>query len=345
MNPGTAPQGNQMPPLISVVLATRDRPQLFAEALASVCGQSFRQIEIIVVNDGSSADSVAAYLPIWDAAAQALGANFSVHYLVHRPKGHGQSYSLNYGTAQARADHVCFLDDDDKWTDTEHLARVAEAIRSAARDGQVVDLYMTNQDAWINDQQRVGTLWLGTLAGELAAKRRQPDVRGAYTVTVDDLMATTGFCHLNCLTVRRALFDQVGGMDEGIRWECDRDLLLKLIDASQLMLHHPAVMSYHRVPDPSKAANMTTAMGMIEKRLLQSIVLDRAVIRARHPAIRRHAQQHKGYALRKIATEFAAKGDWTGASFYAGQALGATPSIKWALFSLQCLFRKLMVRP
>ncbi len=344
MTQGTVDQGKEMPPLISVVLATRDRPQLFAEALASVRAQSLRNIEIIVVNDGSSADSVAAYRPIWDAAVQSMGTNFSVHSLLHRPKGHGQSYSLNYGTAQARGEYVCFLDDDDKWTDTEHLARVATAITSRASDGQVVDLFMTNQDAWINDQQRVGTLWLGTLAGELNAQQRQPDACGAYAVTVEDLMATTGFCHLNCLTVRRALFDQVGGMDEGIRWECDRDLFLKLIDVGQCMLHHPAVVAYHRVPDPSKATNMTTAMGMIDKRLLQSIVLDRAMVRSRHPAIRRHAAEHKSYALRRIATEFAAQGDWVGASFYAGQALGARPGLKWALYSLQCLVRKLMLR-
>ncbi len=334
-----------MRPLISVVLATRDRPQLFAEALASVLQQQFRNIEVIVVNDGSSAASVAAYRAVWDAAAATLGPNFSVHTLVYRPRGHGQSYSLNFGTAQAQGDYVCFLDDDDKWTDTGHLARVALAINAAEQLGKPVDLYMSNQDAWINDGQRVGTLWLGTLAAELAARHRQPDAQGAYTVTVQDLMASTGFCHVNCLTVRRALFEQVGGMDEGIRWECDRDLFLKLIEASQHMLHHPAVVAYHRVPDPAKTANMTTAMGMIDKRLLQSIVLDRAVARSRDPAIRQHARLHKGYALKKIAGEYANQGDWTGARFYAAQALGATPGWKWALFTLQCTLRSALSRP
>ena len=334
-----------MHPMISIVLATRDRPQLFAEALDSVLQQTLTNIEVIVVNDGSSAASVAAYQPVWDAAATRLGANFSVHSLVHRPKGHGQSYSLNFGTAQAQAAYVCFLDDDDKWTDTGHLARVAQAIANAAQSGQALDLFMANQDAWINDGQRVGTLWLGTLAAELTAKNRQPDAQGAYTVTVQDLMATTGFCHVNCLAVRRALFEQVGGMDEGIRWECDRDLFLKLIEASQHMLHHPAVVAYHRVPDPSKAANMTTAMGMIDKRLLQTLVLDRAVARSRDPAIRQHARLHKGFALKKIATEYANQGDWTGARYYAAQALGATPGWKWALYTLQCILRSALAGP
>ncbi|WP_395701264.1 glycosyltransferase family 2 protein [Aquabacterium sp.] len=331
-------------PLISVVLATRDRAGLFQEALDSVLGQRYDKLEIVVVSDGSSPEQLALYQPVWDAARARLGERFNAHCLVRRPKGHGQSYSLNYGTAQARGDYVCFLDDDDKWTDPEHLSRVAAAIDAAAAQGRTVDLYMANQDAWATGERHVGTLWLGTLASELQARGRSPDASGCYEVSVEDLMASTGFCHLNCLTVRRALFEQVGGMDEGIRWECDRDLYLKLIDAAGLMLHHPQVMAYHRVPDPTKSNNMTTALGMVEKRLLQSIVLDRAMVRARHPAIRRHAREHKGYALKRIAQELAGVGDWTGARYYAGQALGATPGLKWAAFWLRCVLRSRFAR-
>jgi glycosyltransferase involved in cell wall biosynthesis len=328
-----------MPALISIILATRDRPALFAEALDSVLAQTCSDFEVIVVNDGSSAACVAEYEGIWATAASRLGERFQVHTLVHRPKGHGQSYSLNYGAAQAGGRYLCFLDDDDKWTDSGHLERVAAAIADTATDGHPLDLYMANQDAWAGEQ-RIGTLWLGSLAAELAARGRQPDAAGRHRVTVEDLMASTGFCHLNCLTVRRALFEQVGGMDEGIRWECDRDLLLKLIEPAQCMVHHPAVVAYHRVPDPAKTSNMTTAMGMIDKRLLQTLVMDRAIVRSSHARIRHHARLHKGYALKKIASAYAERSDWRHASFYAWQALGAAPGFKWLLFSLHCSFRR-----
>lgn len=332
-------------PLFSVVLATRDRPQLFAEALDSVLMQRWRDLEIVVVNDGSHPDSVAAYQPVWARAAASLGPRFQVHHLVHRPKGHGQSYSLNFGTAQATAPYVCFLDDDDRWTDAGHLERAAAAIHAAAAQGRTVDLYMANQDAWIGETQRVGTLWLGTLAAELRQRGVSADAQGVLAVTVNDLVRSTGFCHLNCLTVRRALFAQVGGMDEGIRWECDRDLFLKLIEAAGCMLHHPAVVAYHRVPDPSKTNNMTTAMGMLEKRLLQAIVLDRAILRSANADIRRHAREHKGYALKKMAEECADRGDWWAASHYARQALGTTPGLRWALFTLRCQLRSMLKAP
>lgn len=329
----------------SVILATRDRPALFAEALASVMAQQTPaevEVEVVVVNDGTGAAHLPAYQAVWDAAARQWGPRFQQHSLVHRPKGHGQSYSLNYGVAQARGEYVCFLDDDDKWTDTGHLARAAAAVAAAAAQGQVLDLYMANQDAWIDEQrQRVGTLWLGGLAEQMAGRGASADGQGMYAPGVADLMACDGFCHLNCLTVRRALYQEVGGMDEGIRWECDRDIYLKLIEAARCMRHHPAVVSYHRVPDPSKANNMTTAMAMVDKRLLQAIVLDRALIRSKHPLIRDHARRHKAYALERIAQEFAQAGDWSRAGIYAAQALGASPSPGRLGLAAKCLLRGL----
>ena len=335
-------QAQAMAPRFSVILATRDRPALFEEALASVLAQTHADTEIIVVNDGSSAASLDAYCAIWAAASATRGAAFQAHSLVHRPKGHGQSYAINFGAAQASGDYLCFLDDDDKWTDPQHLQRAAAAIDAAAGNGEVADLYMANQTAWINDDRPVGTLWLGTLQAQLQAAGHSADALGTYRVDVPALMRCTGFCHLNCLVVRRALFNSVGGMDEGIRWECDRDLFLKLIEASTLMLHHPAVVSYHRVPDPSKANNMTTALGMVEKRLLQSIVLDRALARSSNASIKHHAREHKGYALKKIALEYADTGNWADASFYAAQALGAAPGAKWLLFTLRCLLNRMV---
>jgi glycosyltransferase involved in cell wall biosynthesis len=332
-------------PTFSVILATRDRPSLFAEALDSVLTQSHPQVEVVVVNDGSSAENVVAYQPVWARAAERLGRRFAVHSLEHRPRGHGQSYSLNFGVSIASGDYVCFLDDDDKWTDPGHLARTAAAIDAATdRGGPAPDLYMANQTAWLPDGRPVGTLWLGTLESELQQLGRLADALGVYEVGVPELMASTGFCHLNCLTVRRAVFDQVGGMDEGIRWECDRDLFLKLVDEARCMVFHPAVMSYHRVPDPANTTNMTTSLGMLDKRLLQSLVLDRALVRARHPAIRQHARQHKVYALERMAIEFAARDDWTSARYYAGQALGARPSPGRAALLLRCLMRRPMNR-
>ena len=334
-----------MPPLLSVLITTRNRPELFGEALRSVLAQRGDAFEVIVVDDGSDdvhRDGYAAHL---GPAEQAMGQRLKVLRLPRRARGHGQSYAINSGVELAAGRYVTFLDDDDRWTDDAHLSRVGAAVLRQEAAGQPLDLYMANQEAWRVDGTRVGVLWLGGLAEQLQAAGRQLDDQGLLSVGVTDLLGAGGFCHVNVLTVRRALYLQVGGMDEGVRWECDRDLYLKLIDAAGHIVLDPRVVSWHRVPDPAKTGNMTTALGMPDKRLLQALVMDKTLIRARHPAIRAHARAHKAYALDHLGAEFAARRDWSSALFVAGQALGARPSPARAAQWLQLLGKRCLSGP
>jgi glycosyltransferase involved in cell wall biosynthesis len=309
-------------PFFSVILATRDRPLLFAEALAGVLAQEGADFEVLVVDDGSTADSRAAYAPVLEEASAKVGDRLKVIPLDRRPRGHGQSYSLNVGAAAAAGEYLAFLDDDDVWTDPGHLARAAAALHAHPQ----ADLYMANQRACRGGAAVDEALWLAPLAASL---KRIPDPDGSVPVTVDDLLANPGFCHVNCLIVRRALWEAIGGMDEAIRWECDRDLFLRLIDRAGAMRHHPAFVARHNIPDPSKTANMTTAMPEVEKRLHQLRVVDKAALLARHPAIRAHGRRHRGFVLKKIATELARQDDRSGAAAAARLALGAGPSLGW----------------
>jgi glycosyltransferase involved in cell wall biosynthesis len=317
-------------PFFSVILATRDRPALFAEALASVLAQEGADYELIVVDDGSLDEHGAAYAGALDRAGEHLGERLQVLRLVRRPRGHGQSYSLNYGADEARGAFLAFLDDDDRWTDSRHLARAAVALASRPE----ADLYMANQRAYCGAEEVDEALWLAPLAAALGRAGRHPDDDGVWAVSVGELLANPGFCHVNCLIVRRDLWQAVGGMDETIRWECDRDLFLRLIDAAGTMLHHPSFVAAHAVPDPAKSANMTTAMPMLEKRLHQLRVVDKAALFARHPAIRAHGRQHRRYVLQKMAEALAAEGDaQSAAAVVAGAGLAVV-----AAYRLRSLF-------
>jgi hypothetical protein len=107
------------------------------------------------------------------------------------------------------------------------------------------------------------------------------------------------------------------------------------------MLFNPAVVSKHNVPDPTKTLNMTTAVSMLEKRLLQVRVLDKAALLSGNNVISQHSQKHKAYALKKIAEELAQKHNWPLAAYYAREALGAAPSLRWAAYTLYCAARAL----
>lgn len=91
-------------PLVSVIVRTRDRPALLAEALGSLRAQTLRDFETVVVADGGDP-------PPAELLAPAPGEGGLT--LVHRAPPHGRSLALNAGLEAARGRFVAYLDDDD----------------------------------------------------------------------------------------------------------------------------------------------------------------------------------------------------------------------------------------
>ncbi|MEM7044981.1 MAG: glycosyltransferase family 2 protein [Pseudomonadota bacterium] len=328
---------------VSVIIATRDRPKEFRDALASIVNQSIGDLEIVVVNDGSADHYLDEYKAV--LAELAGGRRLIVEYLPHRKNGHGQSYALNVGVGLASGDYVCFLDDDDEWSDLDYLNRAMRNIeRRNAAGRSLVDLYMSNQVACLHGVLQPENMWLANLAGEVSSRGGSPADDGTFDISVNDLMTTSGFCHINCLMVRRELWQSTGGMDEGIRWECDHDIFLRLVDAAELMIHDPKVISKHNIPDPKKSASMTTSVSMLRKRLYQLNVCEKLALFAERAEIRSYARLLKGYTQKKISEELAEADQFSKALWYACQAMITLPSFKWMAYttwlSVRFLFRR-----
>ncbi|TFI57995.1 glycosyltransferase [Sphingomonas parva] len=326
-------------PFFSILIATRDRPALFGEALASVLAQDFDDVELVVVDDGSAETHRPAYEAVLGPARARLGDRLREIRLVHRPNGHGSSYALNVAAAAASGDYLACLDDDDCWTDKGHLARAARSLRRAPG----ADLYTANQAAFLRGEPLPDGLWLAALAPLLAGRAGDED--GTWHVRIDDLIAAQGFCHLNCLIVRRGLWEAVGGLDEAIRWENDRDFYIRLIDAATgPILHNPAVVSRHNVPDPARTDNITTSIPQMMKRLHQLRVADKTALFSRHPALREEGRRERGFALQKLARDLARAGDRKAAAHYARSALADTRSAgvaaRAALYTLKALLAR-----
>lgn len=321
-------------PFFSVIIATRDRPLLFRQALESILAQSGADIEIIVVNDSSATERHREYDSTLGTAELSRVRSFA---LTPRPKGHGGSYVRNFGAAKATSPYICFLDDDDYWTDPNHLGRAQDVI---AGSGELVDLYMTNQAAFLRGEQQPGPLWLGDLPAILTGLGYRPDRYGAYNLTVDELLQSQGFSHLNTLIVRRALYEEIGGMEEAVRWEHDRDLYLRLIDRATVMKYAPITVARHNIPETT---SITTSLSDLERRLDQLMVFRRARYLNRHPAIRAHARRHEGYTLKRIAESLATAGRHAEAACYARDALRTHPTVKWAVYTAWLTLRALAV--
>lgn len=90
-------------PLVSVIIPTYNRSALLCEAIDSVLAQSYRNTEIIVIDDGSIDDTTAAVQKYGDR----------IRY-TRRPNA-GVNVARNLGLKQARGEFVALLDSDDLW--------------------------------------------------------------------------------------------------------------------------------------------------------------------------------------------------------------------------------------
>ncbi len=115
--------------LVSVVIPTYDRRQLLAETMDSVFGQSYRPIELIVVDDGGTDDTD---VMVGERSSRWSGdPGFEVRY-VHQPNA-GTQAARNRGARLANGQFIRALDSDDLLY-PENIERSVRALQKTGAD-------------------------------------------------------------------------------------------------------------------------------------------------------------------------------------------------------------------
>jgi len=109
--------------LVSVVIPTRNRPQLVVRAIRSALGQTLDAIEVIVVVDGPDEVTVQVLHQIDDSRVRVKPL----------PLHLGLGEARNAGVGEARSRWVAFLDDDDEWFPQKLETQLRTAQQSANR--------------------------------------------------------------------------------------------------------------------------------------------------------------------------------------------------------------------
>jgi glycosyltransferase involved in cell wall biosynthesis len=111
-----------MAPRVSVVVPTHNRSRLLALTLRSILWQRDVDLEVIVVDDGSSDDTAVVVAGVGDDRVR----------LVRHDRPQGVSAARNRGIAEARGGWVGFCDDDDLWS-PDKLSRQLQAASATGR--------------------------------------------------------------------------------------------------------------------------------------------------------------------------------------------------------------------
>ena len=193
-------------PRVSVIVRTRNRPDLLAEALASLAEGEYRRAEVVLVNDGGDPPPVPDGYPL------------SV-LRVDLEQNRGRAGAAEAGIAAATGDFVAFLDDDDLAA-PEHLATLAgmvqaPGVRVAYSDAAVAVYELDGENGrWI------------------CRDRRLP-----YSRDFDpDVLLVDNYIPFNTLLIDRRLFAEVGPFDPSLPFFEDWDYLIRL--SARTPFHH-----------------------------------------------------------------------------------------------------------
>ena len=111
----------------SVIIPLYNKAPYVKKALETVCAQTYRDYEIIVINDGSTDNSAVV-------ADEYLKATYGIDYQIISQQNAGVSAARNNGVAASSGDYISFLDADDWWEPT-YLEKMAKLIEDYPEAG------------------------------------------------------------------------------------------------------------------------------------------------------------------------------------------------------------------
>jgi glycosyltransferase involved in cell wall biosynthesis len=118
---------------ISVVIPVFNRPELVARAINSVIEQSYRVMEVVVVDDGST-----------DKTAEQVEKNFPSASVI-RQENRGVSSARNAGIAAATGDWIALLDSDDRW----HRHKILRQVQALEKNPGFIACH--TDESWIRN--------------------------------------------------------------------------------------------------------------------------------------------------------------------------------------------------
>jgi glycosyltransferase involved in cell wall biosynthesis len=264
-------------PRVSVVIPSFNRAHCIARAVESVLAQSCQDLEVIVVDDGSTDNT------------QEVLAGFGNRIHVIRQDNGGVSVARNAGIRVARAGWIAFLDSDDTWR-PEKLQMQLECLERYK--GQVCfTRSMADTGEVLQDIEEI-------------ASTRVDD--GVYCIdqnaAIDSVSSARTHPLVQTSVIAKELLERIGGFDSSLRAAEDTLLIFNMayfadflyVDLPLVVIHRGSTdsLTYDASPGPSarRYASYLRVQAMMYWRLLET-----------YPKRAPVARQHLGYFISRRA--------------------------------------------
>lgn len=217
--------------LVTVVVPTYNRASLILDALDSVYAQTYRPIELIVVDDGSTDDTKPSVYKWIDN--HKTENDFSAIYMFQ--KNSGGNVARNLGISAAQGECVGFLDSDDLW----HKDKLSRQMKIFKQNLAVGGVYCGLRHMFIESGEICDPVKRGYPSGNLLSK-----------LLIRDVTAPT-----SAYVVRRDVFKKVGGFDETLQARQDWDMWIRLASEYEIGVVPEALVDYREHSGVRTATN------------------------------------------------------------------------------------------
>lgn len=190
-------------PKVSVIIPTYNRANLLPRAIKSVLNQTYKDFELIIVDDGSTDNTK-------KVVEEFQKKDPRIKYIWQKNSG-GEARPRNMGIRHSKGEYIAFLDSDDEWL-PEKLEKQVKLLNGDKKTG----LVYTNAKILRNSKYSEKTIF------ELINPKRG--------IIYKDLFLNRDRHFIPTLTVivRKNIFEKVGYFDEKLKFAPDYDLWLRI---------------------------------------------------------------------------------------------------------------------
>lgn len=217
---------------VSVVIPTYNDGDTVGRAIRSVQKQTYRDVEIIVVNDAST-----------DATAQAVGefSDDRIQYTEHETN-RGGSAARNTGIELATGEYVAFLDADDEWN-PQKIDKQLEELQSRSDDWVAVHC-KRKRKMGVADK-------IGYELSKLIGTRDEEPTREGGEELIKEILLTNLSTGASTLLVRSDVVDRIGGFDSEFPRHQDWEFLIRVLQQGKLAHVDEQLVVKHGTGRPS----------------------------------------------------------------------------------------------
>jgi glycosyltransferase involved in cell wall biosynthesis len=240
-----------MDPLVSVIIPTYNRASIIGATIENVFEQTYRNIELIVVDDGSKDDTLSRLSEYGNRIRLISQANA------------GPAVARNRGVEAARGEIIAFQDSDDLWRPT----KIERQVALLQRFGESVPCCLCNVRMRVVEDREVTSFGVSLV---------EPEQEEGLWLNVPEILATRFLLFNQAAAIRRDAFERAGGFDVTLKYLEDYDLPLRLsLTGSWAVIREPLVIYGEDSPESfSKAAlKDPIALKQCELRIIKHMLM------------------------------------------------------------------------